>query len=210
VNPLQVHVSSQPTWRGTGAIMFAVWIMAAVFTITSVRSMYGCDIQAFLIFTGYFHHLLIFQLLVSCVLPLCVISFSYIMTAKHLVESSCYFSEETQNPQLNTRKNTAKVVLGLTLLFVISYVPYHVPEIYIWSRLKYEILVAKDSDEIDSFDIMFNTLQIARYFLSINSCLNPVSLFCTSHAFRTHFIRYVTCCCKTKSPPTDFELTRRY
>jgi netrin-G1 ligand/netrin-G3 ligand len=29
VNPLHVHVSSQPTWRGTGAIICEVWIVAA-------------------------------------------------------------------------------------------------------------------------------------------------------------------------------------
>jgi hypothetical protein len=189
--------------------MFAVWIMAAVFTIPSVRSMYGCDIQAFLIFKHYYQHLAIFHLLVYCVIPLRVIAFSYIMTARHLVDSSCSLSEETQNLQLKTRKNTAKVVLGLTLLFVISYVPYRFLEFYILSKYKYEILAAKDSDEINWFDVMLNILQITHYFLSINPCLNPVALCCTSLAFRRHFKRYLTCCCKAKSSPTDFELTIR-
>ena len=48
------------------------------------------------------------------------------MTARHLVESSCSLSEETHNPQLDAIKNAAKIVLGLTLVFLISYVPYHV------------------------------------------------------------------------------------
>jgi len=48
------------------------------------------------------------------------------MTARHVVEISCSISEETQNPQLNTGKTTSKIVLGLTVVFLISYVPYHV------------------------------------------------------------------------------------
>jgi hypothetical protein len=53
------------------------------------------------------------------------------MTARHLVESSRSISEGTQNPQLKTRRNAAKVVVGLTFVFVISYVPYHVFWTYI-------------------------------------------------------------------------------
>jgi hypothetical protein len=48
------------------------------------------------------------------------------MTAIHLAESSLPVSEGTQNPQLQTRRNTAKIVVGLTVVFPISYVPYHV------------------------------------------------------------------------------------
>ena len=39
----------------------------------------------------------------------CVIAFYYIVTARNLLESSNTISEETQNPQLNKRENTAKV-----------------------------------------------------------------------------------------------------
>ena len=74
----------------------------------------------------YYQRVVIFELLVSCVLPLSVIVFSYIMTARHLVESSRAISEGTQNSQLKTRRNTAKIVAGLTVVFLISYVPYHV------------------------------------------------------------------------------------
>jgi hypothetical protein len=52
-------------------------------------------------------------------------------------------------------------------------------------------------------------MSILKHFLSINPCLNPVALFCASLAFRGQLKRYLTCCCKAKSPPNDFELTRR-
>jgi hypothetical protein len=52
-----------------------------------------------------------------------VIAFTYIMTARHLVESSRSIFEGTQNPQMNKRRNTAQIVVGMTVVFLISYVP---------------------------------------------------------------------------------------
>jgi hypothetical protein len=51
----------------------------------------------------YYKIVVNFELLVSCVLPLCVIAFTYIMTAHLLVENCRSISEGTQNPQLETR-----------------------------------------------------------------------------------------------------------
>jgi hypothetical protein len=68
------------------------------------------------------------------------------MTARHLVKCSSSLSEDAQNPQLNTRRNTAKVVLGLTVVFAVSYVSSHILEIYAWSTIKYEIIFGIDID----------------------------------------------------------------
>jgi hypothetical protein len=206
VLPLHVRVSLQPTWRGTGAIICGMWVVVVLFTIPAVRSKYRCGANLYFWLSNYYQYLAIFHLFV---IPLCVIAFSYIMTVRHLVKSSSSLYEEAQNPQLNTRRNTAKVVLGLTPLLVIIYVLYHISETYICSSFKLENLVVKLMGGIDSFVNMFETTVILRYFLSINPCLNPVALFCTSLAFRRHLKRYLTCCCKPKSFPTRFERTRR-
>jgi hypothetical protein len=131
------------------------------------------------------------------------------MTARHLLESSSSISEETQNPQLNKRKNTARVVLGLTVVFLISYVPYHISETYFYSTLHLNIFIQQFLKEFEQKKNLLELKQILKYFLSINSCLNPVAVFSTSLAFRRQFKRYLTCCCKAKSTPNDFELTRR-
>jgi hypothetical protein len=133
VNPFHVRVSSQPTWRFTVATICAVWILAAFFALPSALSWYFCKTLVFR-FISYYQHVFVFELLVSCVLPLCLIAFSYIMTAHHLVKSAQPIFEETQNSQLNTRKNTAKIVVGLTVVFLISYVPYHILWTYIISN----------------------------------------------------------------------------
>jgi hypothetical protein len=140
---------------------------------------------------------------------MCVIAFSYTMTARHLVKSSCSLSEEKQNPRMNTRKNTAKLVLGLTVVFIISYVPYHIFRTYLFYSINFHIPWTKLEDELVSLDNLLHIGLIPEIFLSVNSCLNPVALFCTSLAFRRHFKRYLTCCYKTKCPPTLFELSRR-
>jgi hypothetical protein len=76
-----------------------------------------------------------------------VIAFSYIMTARHLLESSCSLSEETQNSRLNTRKNAAKVVLGLTVVFLISFVPYHFCETFLFSGIKFDKTLIEIAEE---------------------------------------------------------------
>jgi hypothetical protein len=71
----------------------------------------------------YYQRVVIFEPLVSCVVPLCVIAITYIMTACHLVLCSRCISEGTQT-QLNRWKSTTKIVERLTFVFLISYVPY--------------------------------------------------------------------------------------
>jgi len=131
------------------------------------------------------------------------------MIYRHLVESSRSISEGTQNRQLETRRNTAKIVLGLAVVFLISYVPYHVFWTYFISTQ--ENTIAFDSTDIlgySNYELQYTYL-ISTCILLINSCLNPVALFCTSSPFRQHLKRYLTCFCKTGSPSTDFELARR-
>jgi len=215
VQPLQFRVSSPPTWRGIVARFCGLWIVAALFAIPSALSKYLCQDYNFLIITTYYQLVVIFELLVSCVLPLCVIAFSYIMTARRLMESSCPISDGTENPQLKIRRSTAKIVVGLTVVFVFSYVPYHVFWTYFIctiekSSIEKNIFSRKNTDFFRYSNYKFQyTYLISTCFLLINSCLNPVALFCTSSPFRQHLKRYLTCFCKIDSLPTEFELSRR-
>jgi hypothetical protein len=208
-NPLHIRVSPKPTWRSTGATVCGVWIVAALFAIPAARSKYLCVVSILLLRTKYYQRVAIFHLLVSCVLPLFVIAFSYIMTARHLLESSCSLSQETQNSRLNTRKTAAKVVLGLTVVFLITSVPYHFSEIFLFFSVNLDNSYFKISDELFSGFTFKDITTILYIFLSINSCLNPVVIFFTSRAFRRQFKLYITCCCKENSTPADIELEER-
>jgi hypothetical protein len=139
-----------------------------------------------------------------------VIAFSYIMMARNLLESSCSLSQEAQNSRLNTCKCTAKVVLGLTVVFLISYVPYHILETYFCSSINLDTSLLKMGEKFFGIFTFANIMSILNLFLSIHPCLNPVALCCTSLVFRRQFKRFLSCCCKAKSTPTDFELEGRH
>jgi len=203
VNPLSVRVSSQPTWRSTGVTIFAVWIVAALCAVPAARSRNVCSVTV-LGMENYYQYVLIFNLLVSAVIPLCIIAFSYIMTACHPAKNSYSVSERIKSPQLNKRKKTAKVVLGLTAVFLISYVPYHIWITYLYFSIASDI----SGDNLfwaNNLRDVYTTLYL---LLLINSSLNPVALLCTSRAFRKQLKRYLTCCCKANSSPTVYELRR--
>jgi hypothetical protein len=207
VNPFHVRVSAPPTWRGIVAKVCGVWIVAALFAVPSALSKYPCEEFTIVSHIMYYQCVVIFELLVSCVLPLCVIAFTHIMTSRHLVESSRPISEGPPHPQLHIRRNSAKIVAGLTVVFVISYLPFHAFWTYIICTTKLSIFPEKIADfPIESKYKSQYIYQISTFFLLLNSCLNPVALFCTSSTFRERFRSYLTCFCKTNSPPNDIEL----
>jgi hypothetical protein len=189
VNPFQVLASSQATWRVTMAAVFGVWIVAALLAVPSGLSKYLCEGFLFSRSITYFQLVVIFELLVFCVFPLCFVAFSYIMTALLLLKSSRSISEGTQIPQLETRRNTAKIVVGLTVMFLTSYVPYHTFWTYVICTeedvVPYEILG-------DIIKLQY-TYIISTYFLLINSCLNPVALFLAISPVREHSKVFINC-----------------
>jgi hypothetical protein len=210
VNPFHIRVSGQPTWRVNVATICGVWIVAVLFAIPSAlsgNSCFDCRENRCVI---YHKRVLLFELLMSCVLPLCLIAFSYIMTARHLLKRADPIFEGTQNPKLNKRKSTAKIVVGLTIVFLISYVPYHVFWTYIFFK-EYPNYSKWISGAYSHKRENPYTYLVSNCLLLINPCLNPVALLSTSLAFRRHFKRYLTCCCKGKSESevANLELRRR-
>jgi hypothetical protein len=198
VSPSQVRVSSQTSSRAAVANLIKVWIVATLFALPLTFLWIIDLIYESLNFTTYNKYVFSFEVFVFGVLPMCIIAFTYIKTARHHEDSSGFISEGSQHPQMSESKISAKIVFGLTVVFLISYVPYHV-------LITYNIF---KSEEL--FSRPYKTLflyEIQRFLLLINACLNPVSLFCTSRDFRKHLKRYLTCRCKTNSPPTDLDLT---
>jgi hypothetical protein len=106
---------------------------------------------------------------------------------------------EDKNSQLLTCRNTAKIVAGLTVVFLISYVLYHALWAYKICTEEVEIYYAKITFIILYLNYKFLYL-ISTYFLLINSRLNSVALFCTSSPFGQYLKRYLTWFCKTNSP----------
>jgi hypothetical protein len=216
-DPFHVLLSSEPTWCGTAATICRVWIVAALFSLPSAHSKYLCREPIILGFKTYYQHVVVFELLVSCVLPLCVIAFSYVIAARHLVESTVSISKWTQSHQLKRRKNTAKIMVGLIFVFIISYLPYHALWTHIIITEKQKISDLKVIEIIPHKNFKLGKIISSKnykleysYFVStclllINSCLNPVAQFGMSFAFRSKLKAFLTRC-KTNFPRTDLEL----
>jgi hypothetical protein len=197
------HLSFKLTWRDTVATISGVWIVAALFAVPTALSDYVCSGFLPSKHITYYIHVVIFELLASCVLPLCVVAFSYVMTARHLVESSRPISEETRNPLLEKRSNTAKIVVGLALVFIICYVLCHAFWTYFIYSQKETFFFKLDDYTVHFYYKVQYTYIISTGFLLINSCFNPITLFFTSSPFRRHLRRYLPCFTKADSPPND-------
>ena len=117
VNPLQGLVSSQPKWRSPVATICGVWIVAALIALPSARSQYLFCNSTLLYRTNYYKLLSIFHLIVSCVLPLFVIAFSYIKTIRHLSESSRPISEGHKFLKQKHTKIMQKICWDLLLFY---------------------------------------------------------------------------------------------
>jgi hypothetical protein len=202
------------------ATICGVWIVAALFAVPSAVSKYLYFVLHSSTNETYYKRVVIFELVVACALPLCVIAFTYIKTARHLLEGSISISEGTQNPQLNIRRSTAKVVVGLTVVFMISYLPYHVfwayiicteEGLYYFEKYGNPFFLSSHITDMNllSVDKLQYMYLISTCLLLINCSLNPVALFCTSSPFRQHLIRYLTWFCKINSPPSGLELSSR-
>jgi hypothetical protein len=196
-NPSRVSFFSQMTWCVAGAKLWKVWFVAALFALTTNLGLVF-NMEYDTLFDKYGG---LFEQLLSCVLPVSVMVIYYTMTECLHMERSCFVSEGTQNPQMNIRTTTAKVVWGINVVFLISYVPHYVLSTYsIFNiRGKYSVMPCNTSF----------MLEFSNFLLLANSCLNPVSVLCSDRAFRKHLKRYLTCCCKTNTPPTDLKLTRK-
>jgi hypothetical protein len=68
------------------ATICGVWIVAALFAVPSALSKFWCDEFVVSGSETYYKLVFIFELSISCVLPVCVIAFTYIMTSRHLVK----------------------------------------------------------------------------------------------------------------------------
>ncbi|KAJ9590044.1 hypothetical protein L9F63_016834, partial [Diploptera punctata] len=165
----------------TVIIILAVWVIAMCCALPSAFSVH---VDHNLICTSdnieYYRMVDLFHLLTFCVIPLSVIITMYILTARQLARSARQMKTDAK-----ASKTLTKIVLGLAIVFFISFVPtYHV----LWTVIVWEIVPL----ELDMTYVVF----ASSCLLVFNSCFNPVALYCTSVTFRRQFEHYLLCCCR--------------
>lgn len=122
--------------------------------------------------------------LVYYVLPLFIIATFYVLMARHLLTPEVVGDAQVFHRQIRTRRKVAKVVLCFILIFAICFLPTHVFMVWFYFDL---------GDEYNAF---WHTTRIVGFCLSfINSCINPIALYCISGTFRKQYNRYLFCCC---------------
>lgn len=122
-------------------------------------------------------------------LPLLIISFFYVLMARHLVLSTQNLPGESGR-QVRARKKVAKMVLAFVFIFAICFLPQHI--YMLWWYINFP-------ESIFGYNGFWHALKIIGFSLCyMNSCINPIALFCVSGTFRKYFNRYLFCCCESK------------
>ncbi|XP_021957121.1 neuropeptide CCHamide-1 receptor isoform X2 [Folsomia candida] len=125
--------------------------------------------------------------LVYYAIPLLFIGTFYIIMARHLILSTRNMPGEAQGQakQIQARKKVAKMILSFVVIFAICFFPSHLFLLwfYFYPESEYH------------FNEFWNACRITGFCLSfINSCINPITLYCVSGTFRKQFNEHLFCC----------------
>ncbi|MCL4161588.1 UNVERIFIED_CONTAM: hypothetical protein GTU68_062193 [Idotea baltica] len=137
------------------------------------------------------------------VIPLTVIASFYCLMARHLEATTMAIpGEATQQShrvtQMIARRKVAKMVLAFVYIFAICFMPNHV--FLMWFYF--------NPSAKEDFNYFWNAFRIIGFCLGfVNSCINPVALYCISGTFRKYYNLHLFChtCGSTL---TDRSLTR--
>nr|XP_045588290.1 neuropeptide CCHamide-1 receptor-like [Procambarus clarkii] len=210
VRPVSHHVSDS-AGRLTITVAVGIWIIsallaipAAVFSSTPMLSTptgkkyYICTPFPNYLGTLYPRIHALVKVIVYYVFPLVLIASFYVLMARHLFISAQHLPGEAagQQRQAQARRKVAKMVLAFVIIFAICFLPLNV--FTLWWHF------APNSEE--SYDIHWHTLRIVGFCLSfINSCINPIALYCVSGTFRKYFNKHVFCWCQRRGARGDWD-----
>jgi hypothetical protein len=126
----------------------------------------------------------VFHVVVYCIIPLLTTAVFSTVTSRRMRRSVHKMPGEVlgQRKVRNARTRSANILIGLIVVFAISYVPY-----YLFLFLYHHFNVEK---------LGFLQMFIISYTLIfVNSCCNPVALYAASGNFRQYFNKYLQWCC---------------
>ncbi|XP_035685542.1 gastrin-releasing peptide receptor-like [Branchiostoma floridae] len=139
------------------------------------------------------------QFAVLYCVPLMTIAAFYILIARHLLITSRNIPGRNSSVarQMETRKNVAKTVLILVLIFALCWLPVHVFNLWRWFAL-YPCYPPPD--------VHFYVMAVSQILMYANSCVNPFALCLSSKSFQTYFRRYLCFWC-SESEKVNFTVT---
>ncbi|ENN71140.1 hypothetical protein YQE_12071, partial [Dendroctonus ponderosae] len=137
---------------------------------------------------NYEKYSVVVKSLIYYIIPLMVIACFYVLMAIRLHTSANEMPGEIRGAQgisqAKARKHVARMVLIFVFLFFLCLLPYHV--FMLWFNLS--------PNARKEYNEWWHAIKIVGFCLSfLNSCVNPVALYCVSGVFRAHFNRYLLC-----------------
>ncbi|XP_076029676.1 neuropeptide CCHamide-1 receptor-like [Oratosquilla oratoria] len=204
VNPMRKHAGAIGA-RGALRVVVAIWILAIIlalptvvlskvkiFNVTETKAIGICYPFPNYIPEWYKKVYFLIRAQVYYAMPLIIIASFYILMARHLLRSMSNVPGEMQvnNKQIQSRKKVAKMVLCFVVIFAVCFLPNHV--FLLWFYFNPNSYV--------EFNAFWHILRILGFCLGfINSCINPIALYCISGTFRKYYNKYLFCClCKAK------------
>ncbi|KAK3914368.1 Neuropeptide CCHamide-1 receptor [Frankliniella fusca] len=134
-------------------------------------------------------HIVTFHAVAYYALPFLVIFVFYALMARRLLHSAKTLPGEHQghgparNRQVRARRKVARVVLAFVMVFWVCFTPHHI------FALWWHCLGANPQQDYNDWWHYFRILAFCLKFL--NSCANPIALYCVSGVFRKKFQRYL-------------------
>lgn len=174
--------------------VLAVWIFVMAFTLpVSVQRVSGNGNKCATTLDVKFVSL--YSMMLYSVIPLVIIVVMYILTARMIKNSAETMPGERmgQESHRNARIRGARVLISLTVVFAISYLPLFIM-IFVNAWFKSPIAMPF---------LLFGALC---HFIS--SVANPVALFVSSLVFRTYFKNYFTCSCALRDDEMNGNVSR--
>ncbi|KAF4520487.1 hypothetical protein B566_EDAN004738 [Ephemera danica] len=129
------------------------------------------------------------RFLIFYAVPLTIIAFFYALMARHLIisaERGLPGEAHQQTRQAQAKRKVAKTVLAFVVVFAACFLPQHIFMLWFYYN-------PTAQEDFNGFWLVFRTVGFCLSFL--NSCVNPIALYCISGTFRKHFNRHLFCCC---------------
>ncbi|XP_071525984.1 neuropeptide CCHamide-1 receptor-like [Panulirus ornatus] len=177
----------------------AVFSCVRVFQVSEEKSISVCYPIPEYFPDWYMQANVLTKALLYYLLPLVVIATFYLLMARHLLAADVPGESHVFQKQIRTRRKVAKVVLCFVLIFAICFLPTHV--FLLWFYF--------DPQSSSKYNDFWHSLRIIGFCLGfINSCINPIALYCISGTFRKQYNRYLFCCCTRKSNRRNLDSLR--
>ncbi|XP_053311361.1 endothelin receptor type B [Spea bombifrons] len=200
------HIKGLGFSKWTALEIVLIWVLSVVLaipeaigfgtvTINPTQQIQAClllpvQTTSFMMFYQKYKHLWLF-IFYFC-LPLVVTAVFYtLMTLELLRKKSGMTIALTDN--LRQRREVAKTVFCLVLVFAVCWLPLHLSRI-----IKFTFYDEQDPNRCELLSFLLSLDYIGLNMSNLNSCINPIALYLVSKKFKNCFKSCLCCWCQPK------------